>query len=109
MLPWLSKREEECFLGGNGQRNAKKSRRSTGKTIFPFSSPHASGLMSANLKEELLYLVPGKDPSSEHYPDMLTAPGIFTTGKDSSVSAYQTFSKSSRSVIKVHYSHIGIR
>lgn len=41
-----------------------------GKTIYPFPVPHSLGLKSANLK--LLYLVPGKDGSTEHYPDMLT-------------------------------------
>lgn len=80
-----------------------------GKTICFFSVPHSSGLKSASLKEELLYLVPGKDGSTEHYLDMLTVQSIITSGKGAPVSAYQTFSKSSRSVIKVNYFRVGIQ
>lgn len=49
--------------------------------VCPFSLPHSSGLKSANLKEQPLYLVPGKDGSNKHYPDMLTVPAIIAAGK----------------------------
>lgn len=74
------------------------------KAVCPFSvSQSSSWLKSANLKEQLLYLVPAKDGSEEHYPDMLTVPAAAAAGTGAPVSPNQTFRKSSRSVTKVHY------